>query len=189
MVSNIRPFRYDKPQITQGGPKSAALNLKTCHLDRSPTDEGVRVDWKYPRIVPCPRLLKAFITLTLKLPGRNSLHAHIRPQRLRHHDAAVGLLVILQNRQPSAPNGQSAAVQGMHEFASSCLPPDANGYWPAAPETTRSSSRKKFREKASAPAATLPGRRSWRSLTPMSPVHSSITDKAVQLLQHRLSVG
>lgn len=41
----------------------------------------------------------------------DTVDSHVGPQRFRHDHAAVGLLVVLKNRKPSAPYGQCAAVQ------------------------------------------------------------------------------
>src|SRR6266850_7311532 len=50
------------------------------------------------------------------LPTRDVFYPHVLAQRLRHQYAAISLLIIFQNRQPGAPNGQAAAVQGVHEI-------------------------------------------------------------------------
>ena len=42
--------------------------------------------------------------------------AHVRPQNLRHIDAAVGLLVVLHYRDQGAADRQSGAVQGVHQL-------------------------------------------------------------------------
>src|SRR5258708_12632939 len=47
----------------------------------------------------------------LRDPFANDLFIEVRTQDLRHHHAAVLLLVILDDRDPRAPNCQAAAVQ------------------------------------------------------------------------------
>jgi hypothetical protein len=37
----------------------------------------------------------------------NPVDPHIRPQYFRYHNGAVGLLVILDNGDPGAPNGET----------------------------------------------------------------------------------
>jgi len=46
----------------------------------------------------------------------NHVDAEVRTQRFGHHHAAVGLLVVFEDRQPGAPNRESAAVDGVHEI-------------------------------------------------------------------------
>src|SRR5215467_7240307 len=41
---------------------------------------------------------------------------HIRPQSFRNNHAAVGLLVVFQDRQPGTADGQAAAVERVHEL-------------------------------------------------------------------------
>src|SRR5271156_1155675 len=50
------------------------------------------------------------------LPGRNAIRPHIPLQRFRNAYAAVGLLIVLQDRYPSPPYRQRAAVQRMYKF-------------------------------------------------------------------------
>ena len=47
----------------------------------------------------------------LELSRRNPVRAHVRPQRFGNHHAAVGLLVVLQDGQPGAPDRQAAAAK------------------------------------------------------------------------------
>jgi hypothetical protein len=54
------------------------------------------------------RLLEALL--------RDSLRSNIGPQNLRNHHTSIGLLIILNDRDPGAANGESAAVQSMYEF-------------------------------------------------------------------------
>ena len=56
------------------------------------------------------------MTHSSKLSGRDPFRSNIRPQRFRNHYAAVGLLVILDDRNPGAAYGQPTAVQRVHEF-------------------------------------------------------------------------
>src|SRR5260221_5088107 len=48
---------------------------------------------------------------------RNSLRSHVLAQRFRNHHAAVGLLIVFQNRQPRPSDGQPAAVQRVYVLA------------------------------------------------------------------------
>src|SRR4051794_23319272 len=45
----------------------------------------------------------------------NHVRLHIRPQRFRYHDAAVLLLVLLEDRHHGAPHRERRAIQGVHE--------------------------------------------------------------------------
>src|ERR1700674_1624782 len=49
--------------------------------------------------------------------GRYAVGAHIRLQRLRNAHAAVGLLIVLQNRNPSTSYRQCAAIQRVQKFS------------------------------------------------------------------------
>src|SRR5206468_2018540 len=42
---------------------------------------------------------------------------HVRYQRLRNSDASVGLLVVFENCEIGAADGETAAVEGMEELA------------------------------------------------------------------------
>src|SRR5579863_136861 len=46
----------------------------------------------------------------------------VRPQRLRHHHAAVRLLIILEDREPCAAHGQTAAVQSVQVLRFAVMP-------------------------------------------------------------------
>src|SRR6516162_6647048 len=52
----------------------------------------------------------------LELSWCDPLGPNIRPQGLRNHHTSIGLLIILDNRDPRAANGESAAVQRVHIF-------------------------------------------------------------------------
>ena len=108
---------------------------------------------------------------TANFSARDPLQpAHVRPQSLRDQHRAVGLLIILQNRQPGPAHGQPAAVEGVHKFVLRLRArPACSGYWPAAPGTTRNWSRTKSRGRAAAPEATLPGQTSSPTRSPVSP--------------------
>src|SRR5258708_4512628 len=49
--------------------------------------------------------------------GRDMVGAHVRLQRLRNAHAAVGLLIVLQNRHPCTTTRKSAAIKRMKEFS------------------------------------------------------------------------
>src|SRR5579859_2069134 len=51
-----------------------------------------------------------------ELLRRDSVCTNIRTKRFGNYYTAVGLLVILHDRNPGAAHSQSAAVQRMHEF-------------------------------------------------------------------------
>src|SRR5579871_2965411 len=51
-----------------------------------------------------------------QLPWRDPLRTNIRPQCLRNDHSSIRLLIILNDRDPGAPNGQRAAVQGVDEL-------------------------------------------------------------------------
>src|ERR1700723_2926518 len=53
---------------------------------------------------------------TALLGAPNHLDAQIRPQRFGNDDAAVGLLVIFDDRDPGASHRQAAAVQRVDVF-------------------------------------------------------------------------
>ena len=42
--------------------------------------------------------------------------AHIGAKRFRNEDGAVGLLVVLENGEPGASDGEAAAIDGVDEF-------------------------------------------------------------------------
>src|ERR1700749_1533259 len=63
-----------------------------------------------------PAFSQTDITLTLELLRDNFVCSHIRPQYLWNKHTSIGLLIILNNRQPRASNGESAAVKGVHEL-------------------------------------------------------------------------
>src|SRR4051794_7016126 len=44
------------------------------------------------------------------------VYSQVRPKRLRHHHAAVGLLIVLDDRHPGAANRQAAAIQRVRVF-------------------------------------------------------------------------
>lgn len=46
----------------------------------------------------------------------DAVQPHIRPQRLGHQNTAVGLLVVFQNRHPSAADREATAIQRMHKL-------------------------------------------------------------------------
>jgi hypothetical protein len=50
-------------------------------------------------VIPASRLMSHFLSYHLR--------PHIRTQHLRHHHAAVGLLIVLHDRHPRAPHRQS----------------------------------------------------------------------------------
>src|SRR5216684_7081358 len=49
--------------------------------------------------------------------GRYAVGAHVRLQRLRNTHAAVGLLIVLQNGNPSTSYRQRAAIQRVQKFS------------------------------------------------------------------------
>src|ERR1035438_6347023 len=53
----------------------------------------------------------------LELARRDALRAYIRTQNFRNQNAAIRLLIVLDNRNPGASDGKSAAVQGVHQLA------------------------------------------------------------------------
>src|SRR5260370_22417764 len=53
----------------------------------------------------------------LRPPYGDVVRAHVGLQRLRNAHAAVGLLIVLQDRNPCAPYRQGAAVQRVQEFS------------------------------------------------------------------------
>ena len=87
----------------------------------------------------------------------------VRPKGFRHHHGTICLLVIFQDRQPGSAHRQAAAVQRV-DAAPSC-PPSRGGSagWRAAPGKPQNSSRRKSLYIPGWKAATLPGRRFWRS--------------------------
>ncbi len=70
---------------------------------------------------------------TSELLRRNPLRAHVWPQNLRDDHAAVGLLIILDNRHPRASDRQTAAVQRVHQLRLLRRLQGDSGYWLAAP--------------------------------------------------------
>src|SRR5262245_16171498 len=52
----------------------------------------------------------------LEFLGRDSLRAHILPQRFWHYHASVRLLIVLEDCQPRAPDRQAAAIERMYEL-------------------------------------------------------------------------
>src|ERR1700761_3931554 len=64
------------------------------------------------------------------LPGCrrwNPIDSHIWPQSLRNKDRAIGLLIVLDNRDPCAPDGQPGAVQRVDKLTFSAgLRPEAD---------------------------------------------------------------
>ena len=64
----------------------------------------------------------------------NSVCAHIGTQRLREQHRTVGLLVVFDNGELSAPYGETRAVERMHEFTLPALGFAAN---PATPRLKR----------------------------------------------------
>src|SRR3546814_6437348 len=59
--------------------------------------------------------LSAFLTIGGPIRDDDLQPAQVGPQRRRHLDAAVGLLVVLHHRDEAASDGHARAVQGMHE--------------------------------------------------------------------------
>src|SRR5262249_49487152 len=53
----------------------------------------------------------------LELLRHDTVCTHIRPQLFGNNDAAVSLLVILQNCQPCSTNGQAASIQSVEELS------------------------------------------------------------------------
>src|SRR3954466_15582564 len=52
----------------------------------------------------------------MQLSRQDAFGPHVWLQRFRDKYAAIGLLVILQNRQPRPANRQTTPVQGVDEF-------------------------------------------------------------------------
>lgn len=50
------------------------------------------------------------VSRQLDVPEHDAVRAHVRPQRLRNHHTAVGLLIILDERHPSATHRQGTAI-------------------------------------------------------------------------------
>src|ERR1700683_2916911 len=50
------------------------------------------------------------------LPHNFIESTHVRAKGLRNFDGAVGLLVVLKNREPGAAYGQAATVDGVHKL-------------------------------------------------------------------------
>src|SRR6266852_1617279 len=60
--------------------------------------------------------------ITRKMPflcstGGNSVYAHIGAQDFWYEDGAVGLLIVFDDRDPGAPDGEAGAIQSMNEVA------------------------------------------------------------------------
>ena len=92
-------------------------------------------------------------------------HSQIRPQRFRNDHAAIGLLVILDDRHPGAPDRQSAAVQRVYELRLPLAGLRANGRAPRLVGFEIGAGGDLL-VRRSGPAARLPGRTSWRTTRP-----------------------
>src|SRR3546814_12527680 len=66
--------------------------------------------------------LSAFLTIGGPIRDDDLQPAQVGPQRRRHLDAAVGLLVVLHHLDEAAAAGHARAVQGMHERRALFLP-------------------------------------------------------------------
>src|SRR5271165_6743018 len=53
----------------------------------------------------------------LKLPGSDAVRANVRTQNFGDQHAAIRLLIVLDNGDPGATDGEAAAIQGVHQFA------------------------------------------------------------------------
>src|SRR5271165_2305165 len=62
-------------------------------------------------------LYSAFFSRRLKLSRGNAIGTDVKTQRFGNDHAAIRLLIILDDRNPGASDGEAAAIQGMHEFA------------------------------------------------------------------------
>src|SRR5207248_4668155 len=60
-------------------------------------------------------LLTAHRSLS-QLPRCNPFRSNIRLQRIGNHYTSIGLLVVLDDRNPGSSHRQAAAVQSVHEF-------------------------------------------------------------------------
>ena len=58
--------------------------------------------------------------------GRNALDAHVGAEHLGNADRAILALIVLNDRDPGAANGQARTVEGVHEFAFAALRPEAD---------------------------------------------------------------
>src|SRR3546814_13301406 len=76
--------------------------------------------------------LSAFLTIGGPFRDDDLQPAQVRPQRRRHLDAAIGLLVVLHHRDEAAADRHARAVQGMHEAGALFLPSGAEARLHAA---------------------------------------------------------
>src|SRR6266851_874649 len=75
-------------------------------------------DWAATGAGSCAPCLRRSLCQSLcRNSGRDTVGAHVRLQRLRNAHAAVGLLIVLQNRNPSTSYRQRAAIQRVQEFS------------------------------------------------------------------------
>jgi hypothetical protein len=85
------------------------------------------------------------------LPDNSIESAHVGRMDFRNLHGAVGLLVVLKDRQPGAAHGQAAAVDGVDKLGLGLGAPfpagPGSGCWRGAPGRRRSWSRRRFRGK------------------------------------------
>src|SRR5215472_2669626 len=72
---------------------------------------------KYLGIGTLSRFAGSGLQKNLELLRHDPLRTHVRTQGVRNDNAAIGLLVVFQDRQPGAPDGQAATVERVHQLA------------------------------------------------------------------------
>src|SRR6516164_7650427 len=103
---NPRMVRHSLMTGTVGMELCALFNSACSTLIRKPPPGGSIECRSFRRPLRC----------FSKPSWHDPLSLHVRLQSLRHQHAPVGLLIIFENRQPSTPDGQTTAVQSVHEL-------------------------------------------------------------------------
>ena len=57
---------------------------------------------------------------------RYALNTHVRPEHLGNIDRAIRPLIVLNDREPSAADSKTRAIQRVHEFAFAPFRPEAD---------------------------------------------------------------
>ena len=155
--------------IRTPGTLSGSAVFKTAAIDRSAIP---------PATCRCARSTDR-AAVDYRTPA-DHLEAHVGAQRLGHDDGAVGLLVVLEDGNQRAADGEARAVQRVRRARLLRALAAGTGCRRAAPGTPRCCCRTRSRDTCSAPAARPRCRRSWPTAKPMSPVHSSTCGRAAR---------
>src|SRR6185437_13449371 len=119
--ASISPGISTRPPQSTTSASATGTCAATCSME-SPT---TRTIWPARRSGESPSNTLAFLKTSAGMPNfplsargcQPFFSPHVPANRLGDGDRTVGLLVVLENRDPGAPDGQAAAVDGVRQTA------------------------------------------------------------------------